>query len=295
MPDVRSVYLARGYAYVAAGRRGLVILDITVPDRPRVDQVFDAGGCIDDLNDVKLGITYVSEFAYLADGKNGLRVVQLTSPETPGNDGFTPRPTPCLVATYKLPHGGHALSVSKGLDRDRAVDESGNQIAVLGRVGARPLNKEEQRKLYLHGGRACAATSSPDDGRQILLQLLPRPVEQALRRLRRQRQPPGDLLVTAVLALEFQGSPLARGQRGQGEPHLAGQLGPLQRPGRTVAGVGQVAAGEGVVRLRAGQAAERPARPAAAGPHGVASHVAGHVEEPRRELGPRPVPAPRPE
>ena len=85
---------------------------------------------------MKLGITYVSEFAYLADGKNGLRVVQLTSPETPGNDGFSPRPTPELIATYKLPHGGHALAISKGLDRDRAVDESGNQIAVFGRVGA---------------------------------------------------------------------------------------------------------------------------------------------------------------
>jgi hypothetical protein len=163
MPDVRSVYLARGYAYVAAGRRGLVILDITVPNRPKIDQVFDAGGCIDDLNDVKLGITYVSEFAYLADGKNGLRVVQLTSPETPGNDGFNPRPTPCLVATYKLPHGGHALSVSEGLDRDRAVDESGNQLGVFGRVGARPLNAAEQRKLYLRGGRVWTVSDDPTD------------------------------------------------------------------------------------------------------------------------------------
>ena len=103
--------------------------------------MFNAGGCINDLHDVKLGITYTSEFAYLADGKNGLRVVQLTSPDTPGNDGFIPRPTPQLVATYKIPHGGHVLAVAKGLDRDRAVDESGNQIAVFGRVGARPLNQ----------------------------------------------------------------------------------------------------------------------------------------------------------
>ena len=69
---------------------------------------------------MKLGITYVSEFAYLADGKNGLRVVQLTSPETPGNDGFSPRPTPELIATYKLPHGGHALG-----DRPRAWTATG--------------------------------------------------------------------------------------------------------------------------------------------------------------------------
>jgi hypothetical protein len=165
LPDARGIYLARGYAYVAAGGRGLVILNITVPDRPRIDQVFDAGGCINDLNDVKLGITYVSEFAYLADGKNGLRVVQLTSPETPGNEGFNVRPAPCLVATYPIPHGGRALAVAKGLDRDRAVDESGNQIGVFGRVGARPLNAAEQRKLYLRDGRLWTVTDDPDDAR----------------------------------------------------------------------------------------------------------------------------------
>jgi hypothetical protein len=163
MHDARSLYLARTYAYVAAGKQGLVILDIERPAHPRVDQVFNAGGCIDDLNDVKLGITYVSEFAYLADGMNGLRVVQLTSPETPGNPGFSPRPTPALIANFKLPMGAHALAISEGVDRDRAVDESGNQIGVFGRVGARPLNAEEQRRLYLHNGRIWQASDDPDD------------------------------------------------------------------------------------------------------------------------------------
>lgn len=149
LEEAHNIYVARTYAYVAAGKQGLVILDVKNPTAPKIDQVFDAGGCINDLHDVKLGITYVSEFAYLADGVNGLRVVQLTSPETPGNDGFTPRPTPCLVASFKLPHDGHALSISKGVDRDRAVDESGNQLAVFGRVGARPLSLAEQQRMYL--------------------------------------------------------------------------------------------------------------------------------------------------
>src|SRR5262245_58831026 len=92
-----------------------------------------------------------------------MRIVQLTSPATPGNDGFSPRPTPCLIATYPIKHGGKALSVAKGLDRDRAVDECGNQIAVFGRVGARPLNCEEQRKLYLRGGRLWTVSDDPDD------------------------------------------------------------------------------------------------------------------------------------
>ena len=165
--DARNIYLARTYAYVAAGTEGLVILDIEHPAQPRIDQVFNADGAINDLHDVKLGITYVSEFAYLADGKNGLRVVQLTSPETPGNYGFSPRPTPELIATFKLPYGGKALAISKGVDRDRAVDESGNQIGVFGRVGARPLERRRTaqdvfaQRPDLEGERRSARSDLP--------------------------------------------------------------------------------------------------------------------------------------
>jgi hypothetical protein len=146
--DAHGIYVARTYAYVAAGKHGLAILDVENPRVAFVDQIYDAGGCINDAHDVQLGITNVSQFAYVADGKNGLRVIQLTSPEVPGNDGFSPRPMPFLVATYKLPKQGHALAISRGIDRDRAVDESGNQIAVFGRVGARPLSKLEAEKMY---------------------------------------------------------------------------------------------------------------------------------------------------
>jgi hypothetical protein len=160
--ECHSVYLARTYAYVAAGHEGLAIVDITRPDRPVIDQVFDAGGCISDLHDVKLGITYTSQFAYLADGENGLHVVQLTSPETPGNQGFSPRPTPQLIATRKLPKEGHALFISEALDRDRAVDESGNQIAVFGRVGARPLSRDEQQRMYRRPAAGPRSQSAKD-------------------------------------------------------------------------------------------------------------------------------------
>ena len=176
LADAHSIYLARTYAYVAAGPQGLVILDIENPEQPRVDQVFNAGGCINDVHDVKLGITYSSEFAYLADGVNGLRVVQLTSPETPGNMGFSPRPTPELVATFKLPQQAHVLAVSEGLDRDRAVDESGNQIGVFGRIGARPLSAQEQKQLYLHGFQPYKVSDDPRD--PIYRYVGPRPQSQ---------------------------------------------------------------------------------------------------------------------
>jgi hypothetical protein len=141
----------------------LIIVDVENPTQPVIDQVYNAGGLINDLNDVKLGITYTSEFAYLADGHNGLKVVQITSPDTPGSAGFSPRPFPCLIARFEIPKGGHALAISEGVDRDRAVDESGNQIAVFGRVGAGPLTLEEQRRMYLRNSRVWKVADDPRD------------------------------------------------------------------------------------------------------------------------------------
>jgi hypothetical protein len=174
LEHAHNIYLARTYAYVSAGPHGLVILNITKPMEPVIDQVFNADGCINDLHDVKLGITNASEFAYLADGKNGLRVLQLTSPETPGSTGFSPRPYPRLIASHKLPKNGHALAISKGVDRDRAVDESGNQIAVFGRIGGRPLNLAEQKRMYLrtddkiHGANTGKIWTVSDDPFDVL-------------------------------------------------------------------------------------------------------------------------------
>ena len=93
-----------------------------------------------------------SAFAFVADGYNGLRILQIISPwDDPAHfSGFSPRPTPKLIATART--RGTAFAISKGIDRDRAVDESGNQLAVFGRRGARPLNAAEMRALYVHHG-----------------------------------------------------------------------------------------------------------------------------------------------
>jgi hypothetical protein len=115
------------------------------------------------VHDVKLGIAYNSLMAYVADGHNGLRVVQLTSPETPGYEGFSPRPTPRLIATFRPKHETKILSVARALDRDRAVDEDGNQIGVFGRIGARPLNGPEQRRFWLRNGLPWFVSDDPND------------------------------------------------------------------------------------------------------------------------------------
>src|ERR1051326_7004576 len=149
--DARDVYVARTYAYVQNGKHaiakpGMAIGAVEHPERPRLDQTFNAGGLLNDVHQVKIAMTNASLFAYVADGKNGLRILQLTSPETvPEYAGFSPRPRPELIATFKTK--GPALAISKPLDRDRAVDESGNQISVFGRRGARPFNLNEIMRM----------------------------------------------------------------------------------------------------------------------------------------------------
>ncbi len=113
-----------------------------------LSELFDAGGSISDARDVIVGSTNASLFAYVADGVNGLKVVQLTSPELqPKFYGFSPRPNPALIASY--PSDTPMLSLSRGLARDRAVDETGGQMAIFGRIGSRPFTLEEMQKLYL--------------------------------------------------------------------------------------------------------------------------------------------------
>ncbi|MBI4611635.1 MAG: hypothetical protein HY726_21820 [Candidatus Rokubacteria bacterium] len=185
LSDARGLYLARTYAYVAAGAQGLAIIDIERPERPVLDQLYTADGAINDARDVKVGMTNSSLFAYVADGKNGLRVIQLTSPrDTPGNFGFSPRPGPRLIATY--PTRGPALAVSKGTDRDRAVDEGGNQIAVFNRLGSRPFNLAEMQRLYLRGGQLYAVSDEPPAP--------PRPPREELKKEEKEEEAPAPRL-----------------------------------------------------------------------------------------------------
>jgi hypothetical protein len=144
-----KLYVARTYAYVANGPEGIAIIDIQQPDRPRLDMKFDAGGEMDDTHAIQIGSVNASMYGLVADGKNGLRVLQLISPDTvTGSSGFSPRPAPRLIATYKTAEPVHA--VSRGLDRDRVVDETGHQTVVFGRRGARPFRVDEMRPFLQH-------------------------------------------------------------------------------------------------------------------------------------------------
>ena len=152
LADARKVYVARTYAYVAAGAEGLVIVDVERPTQPRIESRVNKGDSartsLLDTQDVVVGSTNASLFAYVADGVHGLKVLQLTAPDTqPRFYGFSPVPKPQIIAWRET--SSPALALSKGLDRDRAVDETGGQIAVFGRIGSRPFNAAEMGRLYL--------------------------------------------------------------------------------------------------------------------------------------------------
>jgi hypothetical protein len=152
LKHAQRFYLARTYAYVADGADGLAFIDITNPEKPRLQQHYTADGQLTDTRAVQVGSINASEFALVADGKNGLRVIQLISPENvPGAAGFSPAPDPKFIATF--PTREPAVAVSRGLDRDRVVDESGNQTVVFGRRGSRPFHLDEMEKFYERDGR----------------------------------------------------------------------------------------------------------------------------------------------
>ncbi len=147
LADARRIYVARTYAYVAAGAEGLAIIDVERPELPKLVMKFTADGKLTDARDVVVGSTNASLFAYVADGANGVKVLQLTSPESqPKFYGFSPEPKPKLIAWRNT--ASPALALSKGLDRDRGVDETGGQIAVFGRLGSRPFTWDEMKKFY---------------------------------------------------------------------------------------------------------------------------------------------------
>lgn len=142
-----GLYAARTYLYVANGSGGLAIIDIKNPEKPKVSNHFTANGRLNDVRDVQVGSVNASMYALVADGHNGMRAIQLISPENvPGHMGFSPKPNPKLISTY--PTKGAAVTISRGLDRDRTVDESGNQTVVFGRRGSRPFNLEEMKAFY---------------------------------------------------------------------------------------------------------------------------------------------------
>jgi hypothetical protein len=146
--EAERIFVARTYAYIAAREQGVIIVDVERPEKPELFGRIGPEQGVRDARDVVVAATNASLFAYVADGAEGLKVIQLISPETqPKFYGFSPEPRPNLIAWRKTK--APALALSRPLERDRAVDETGHQIAVFGRVGSRPFTLAEMNRLYL--------------------------------------------------------------------------------------------------------------------------------------------------
>ena len=179
LADAGGLFVARTWVYVAAGDEGLVIVDAEKPTALKRYDVVDREAGIVDARDVSVAHTNASLFAYVADGREGLKVVQLTAPDrVPGFYGFSPDPKPELVARYQT--DAPAVAVTRPLERDRAVDETGGQIAVFGRLGAGPLYQDDMRSLVFdENGKPWTVTDTPGTGAMIPRGRLPAAMAEA--------------------------------------------------------------------------------------------------------------------
>ena len=134
-----KLFVARTYAYVAAGKDGLAIIDIERAEKPKLYEMFNAEGAIVDARDVV--VAHHECFAVRLRGRR-----QGGSESDPAHEpgvrsrgfyGFSPDPKPELIALVPDARSGAVLS--RPLERDRAVDETGGQVAVFGRRGSRPF------------------------------------------------------------------------------------------------------------------------------------------------------------
>jgi hypothetical protein len=65
-----------------------------------------------------------------------------------------------LVASF--PTHGRAVAIAEPTVRDRYVDESGNQISVTNRIGARPFNADEIHTiLFYPDGKLLKVSNNP--------------------------------------------------------------------------------------------------------------------------------------
>jgi hypothetical protein len=125
MADARNVFVARHYAYVAAGREGVAIVDVTTPTSARLVSSYNAKGRFKDTNQVKIGMVNDSVYGLVADGTTGFHVMQLVTPEDGGRSayGFSPVPRPKWISTRSAP-GARATArhLSLTLTLNRLID-----------------------------------------------------------------------------------------------------------------------------------------------------------------------------
>ena len=144
--QANHVVTSGGYAYVANGKEGISILDVTNPAKPSL------AGSLPTTNATKLAIN--GNILYVADGSGGLKVVDVTNPASPK-----------LVATPTLPSIGpselQTLALSGGYLYGGYVGLSIFDVATPSApVGKGSLNSTFVEDLVVEGTVVYAATAN---------------------------------------------------------------------------------------------------------------------------------------
>ena len=118
-------------------------------------------GAINDAHDVKLGATNGSIFAYVADGKNGLRVIDVDLRQRHAGR-LRLQPEADAEAGGHVPHArARGGPLARRGPRPRGGRDRATRSASSAGAGARPLNGEEQRRMYLRDGKPFTVTDAP--------------------------------------------------------------------------------------------------------------------------------------
>lgn len=123
---VHDLMVTGNTAYLALGRAGFAIVDVTDPESPREIAIFDSMG-------EASAVAVAGQFAYLADGREGVRVLDISNPLVPTEVGVFETPGSAL----DLALAGNFAYVAddrSGLLVFSLADESnlGRQVAVGG-------------------------------------------------------------------------------------------------------------------------------------------------------------------
>jgi serine/threonine protein kinase len=158
-----GVLVVGNYAYVADGKAGLRIIDISSPSSPKEVGAYDTPG-------VARNITIIGNYVYVADGETGLRIIDISSQSSPKEVGSYDTPGIAIAVAIN----GNYAYVADGKAGLRVIDVSNpsnpNEVGFYDKVEfSRGLDLKGSY-LYLadaYSGIRVIDVSNPTNPREI--------------------------------------------------------------------------------------------------------------------------------
>jgi hypothetical protein len=144
--SARDICVQGGLAYVAAGKEGLKIVDVSDPGSP-----VDAGS-IDTPGDA-LEVSVSGDYAYVADYTGGVRIIDVSNPHSPVEVGAIDTG----IRTANLFVSGRYLYAASGKYLTTVDIQNSPAVRVLG-ILALPMGVTEDHDLFVSGAYAYVTT-----------------------------------------------------------------------------------------------------------------------------------------